>query len=182
MPMSHKIEVGASPIHGQGWRAKEDIVQGEVLWVEGPDDDKVFTHHEDEVDQWPQEARDRFYSLSYQIDEKVHRSPYGRDAVAPRDVLLSYFINHCCDGNMWYEDAGSKLVASRNIAQGEEINYDYALTETNPQWVLHCRCNKSLCRGVITGTDYKDKALQTRYGTHFLPYVLEKIEAEKSVI
>jgi SET domain-containing protein len=82
----------------------------------------------------------------YQIDEKVHRSPYGRDAVAPQEVLLSYFINHCCDGNMWYTDSGNKLVAIRDIALGEEINYDYALTETNPQWVMYCRCNKGVCR------------------------------------
>ena len=210
MPMSSKIELSSSSIHGMAWRAREDISIGEVVWEEGPGDTEVFTYHEEEVKQWPQEMQKRFYSLSYpllqvytniplsltqsryQVDEGVHQSPYGKDnAVSPHEVLISYYINHSCDGNMWYE-GNSKLIACKNITKGEELNYDYALTETNPDWVMECHCKKNTCRywwiemfsylylhllrGVIRGTDFTNQDLQARYGKHFLSYVLRKIE------
>lgn len=38
----------------------------------------------------------------------------------------------------WQSD--SELVAMRDIKQGEEIAYDYALTECHPEFRLNCRC------------------------------------------
>lgn len=70
----------------------------------------------------------------------------------------------------------------RDIAAGEEIYYDYALTENHPQFSFpQCLCGKSNCRGTITGNDWKLPQLQEQYGRHFLPHVLQSIfEAKKA--
>lgn len=67
----------------------------------------------------------------------------------------------------------------KDIKKGEEVYYDYALTESSPEFELHCKCGKASCRGIIKGTDYQKKELQEKYGNHFLPHILKKIEEEK---
>lgn len=61
----------------------------------------------------------------------------------------------------------------RDIKCGEEICYDYALTECDPNWLLaeKCLCGQSACRGKVTGNDWKLPQLQQNYGndiTHIL--------------
>lgn len=68
----------------------------------------------------------------------------------------------------------------KDIKKGEEVYYDYALTESSPEFELHCKCGKPSCRGIIKGTDYQKKELQEKYGNHFLPHILKKIEEEKA--
>jgi hypothetical protein len=41
---------------------------------------------------------------------------------------------------------------------------------------MKCECGASVCRGFITGDDYKLKELQNRYGEHFMPFILKKIK------
>ncbi len=72
------------------------------------------------------------------------------------------------------------LVAMRDIVAGEEIYYDYALTENHPDFSFPiCLCKKENCRGKISGNDWKIQELQEKYGRHFLPHVLKSIDAQK---
>jgi hypothetical protein len=88
-----------------------------------------------------------------------------------------------CSGNAWYEGA-DLLVAMRDIAAGEEIYYDYALTENHPDFAFpKCLCGAANCRGRISGNDWQRPELQEKYGRHFLPHVLKSIDkfnAEKA--
>ena len=54
------------------------------------------------------------------------------------------------------------------------------LAQAHPKWILapKCLCGTALCRGLVTGNDWKRKDLQKKYGRHFLSYVLEQIDAE----
>jgi len=53
------------------------------------------------------------------------------------------------------------LAAIRDIQPGEEIAYDYALTEAGSHFTIaQCRCGTALCRGKITGDDWKLPQLQ----------------------
>ena len=83
--------------------------------------------------------------------------------------------------NTWYLSS-DLLVARRNINKGEEITYDYCLTESNPDWILapKCLCKSDNCRGLVTGNDWKIKELQIRYANHFFPHILKKIQALNS--
>jgi hypothetical protein len=50
------------------------------------------------------------------------------------------------------------------------ITADYALWEADERFVSRweCRCGSTLCRGRITGNDWKDKGLQERYKGHLI--------------
>jgi len=67
------------------------------------------------------------------------------------------WINHSCDPNAGVEsgldDQGrpwAHVVAMRDIAQGEEITYDYAFPA---EYAEPCRCGSPRCRGLIIDAD-----------------------------
>jgi hypothetical protein len=91
------------------------------------------------------------------------------------------FINHACDPNVWLADEHT-LVARRDIAAGEELTIDYALFEGDEQDVKpwECRCGSALCRGRVTGRDWRLPELQKRYRGHFSPFISRRIERLRS--
>jgi len=60
-----------------------------------------------------------------------------------------YYMNHSCDPNTKID--GMKVIALRDILDGEELTFDYALTEQDPYWQMKCNCGSSNCRGIIKG-------------------------------
>ncbi len=91
------------------------------------------------------------------------------------------YINHACDPNVWLADEHT-LVARRDIAAGEELTIDYALFEGDEDDVKpwECRCGSPLCRGRITGKDWRLPELQERYRGHFSPFINRRIERLRS--
>ena len=63
----------------------------------------------------------------------------------------------------------------RDIQAGEELCHDYAMARSLT-YELKCRCGSNLCRGIVTGEDWKRKDLQSRYGDYFSSYLLRKIK------
>lgn len=59
------------------------------------------------------------------------------------------FINHSCDPNCEFDFDGDgvAVVASRDIAPGEELTLDYAYDASGPREV--CACGAAACRGTI---------------------------------
>jgi uncharacterized protein len=84
--------------------------------------------------------------------------------------------NHSCDPNLWWT-APYTLAARRDLLPGEEVTSDYATSTAAPGFSLECRCGTPLCRGRITGTDWKRPDLQDRYGDHWTPALLALIHA-----
>jgi len=108
--------------------------------------------------------------LVMQWDENIFSIEYrGED--------LGYFINHSCDSNSWTTDTFT-LSAKREIPKGEEITADYALWEADENYISKwdCRCGSPLCRGKITGKNYKLLEIQDRYKNHFSPLINKRIE------
>jgi uncharacterized protein len=83
--------------------------------------------------------------------------------------------NHACDPNLWMRDAVT-ISARRPVVAGEELTIDYALFTANPRWSMECRCGSRLCRGVVTGGDWRRSDLQARYRGHFAPFTTQLIE------
>lgn len=85
------------------------------------------------------------------------------------------WINHCCEPN-----AGMRgqivLVAMRDIQAGEEICFDYAMTDGSDYDEFHCGCGSGYCRGRVTGDDWKLPELWERYAGYFSPYLSRRIE------
>ena len=88
------------------------------------------------------------------------------------------FVNHSCNPNAGLSGQ-TALVALREIAAGEEICYDYAMTDGSPYDEFECRCGEANCRGRVTGNDWQSHDLQARYAGHFSPYLQRRIDQMK---
>lgn len=89
---------------------------------------------------------------------------------------LGDFINHSCDPTLWMQDEVT-LVARRDIYGDEELTADYAMWEADESHLApwECRCGSPLCRGRVTGRDWRLPELQERYRGHFSPFINERI-------
>ena len=63
----------------------------------------------------------------------------------------------------------------RDIEPGEEITFDYAMTEVSMKR-MPCRCGSIGCRREISGNDWMDPVLQERYRGYFSTYIQRRIE------
>ena len=88
------------------------------------------------------------------------------------------FFNHSCDPNAWWED-DYRLVARRDIAENEQICYDYC-TEDMDVVSFNCECGAGLCRKRVLKEDWMSTVLWERYNTHWKSHILEAITLLKS--
>ena len=103
-----------------------------------------------------------------QVEDDLH-------LLTPRpNVGSADYINHSCDPNSGLSSSVS-LVALRPIRPGEEICYDYAMSDSNPFLDFPCHCGSPLCRGRITGEDWMLAYIQARYAEHFSPYLKRRL-------
>jgi uncharacterized protein len=82
--------------------------------------------------------------------------------------------NHSCDPNLWWVGP-YRLAARRDVAAGEELTNDYATGTGEDAFRMTCRCGSPLCRGTITGSDWRSPQLQVRYGPHWVPVLLHRM-------
>lgn len=157
---SPKIEVRTCGLEGRGVFAKEKIEQGEVVAVK--------VGHVVTSEQLPEITRG-VGDYALQIHDRFYLSPMSQEEVD----RMTIFINHSCDPNVGF-DGQITYVAMRDIEAGEELCHDYAMERTD-DYSLDCRCGSKLCRGKVTGEDWKNPELQQRYGTYFSSYILRKI-------
>lgn len=85
------------------------------------------------------------------------------------------YINHSCDPNLGMSDSIT-MVAMRDINPGEEVCFDYAMTDSTPFDEFECECGSYCCRGRVTGNDWQLTELWDRYDGHFSPYLQRKID------
>jgi SAM-dependent methyltransferase len=111
-------------------------------------------------------GRERRHSL--QVEEDLYLAPVGPPE--PGD-----YVCHSCDPNAGLSGQIA-LVALREIAPGEEVCYDYAMSDGSDYDEFDCACGSSLCRGRITGDDWQRPELQARYAGYFSPYLQRRIE------
>jgi hypothetical protein len=179
MPLSSKVSIRTTGVHGHCWFASSSFVAGEAIWwarsPDAPHTDIHLTY--EEINLLPSDVRSKWLSLAYQVGSNL-MCGFDPSREPLYDELIEDYVNHSCDGNAWYEGA-DLLVAMRDIAEGEEIYYDYALTENHPSFAFpQCMCGKAICRGRISGDDWRREDLQKKYGQHFLPHVLESIKQQ----
>ncbi len=84
-------------------------------------------------------------------------------------------LNHACDPNLGW--AGDALVTLRDVAGGDELLVDYAMSVTDPAYLLRCHCDSYRCRQMVEGTDWQIPQLQRRYAGHWAPDVQALIDA-----
>jgi len=165
--LSPKVKIRPSVIKGQGAFAIRAIRKDEIISISGG---HILAEKE--------------YLRLFQT--KPHFKDYAMKVapgfylvpLAQADLDHDDYFNHSCAPN-----AGMRgqivLVAMRHIRAGEEITYDYAMTDDDPDDYLQCHCGSRACRGVIRGSDWKKPQLQKKYRGYFALHVQEKIERFK---
>lgn len=84
------------------------------------------------------------------------------------------WVNHSCDPNLGFEGQIT-LIALRDIKAGEEVCFDYAMTDMNDADEFDCACSGTHCRGRVTGEDWRLPDLQQRYQGCFAAHVQRAI-------
>lgn len=111
---------------------------------------------------------DRRYTL--QVEDDLFLVPAG-------PVDDAELINHSCVPNAGLSGQIG-LVALRDIRAGEEVCYDYAMSDASPLTMgFGCACGEPGCRGRVEADDWTRPELQRRYAGHFSPYIARRIEA-----
>jgi hypothetical protein len=146
-------------LKGMGSFAAEPIAAGETVAAFGG---YVMTGAE--LEHLDDDQRSR----SIQIDEDLYMAP----SVSPEP---GDFVNHSCEPSCGLRGS-VMVVAMRDIAVGEELTFDYAMCDSSPYDEFVCECAAPTCRRLITGGDWQDSELQTRYQGWFSPYLAERIE------
>jgi hypothetical protein len=104
--------------------------------------------------------------LTLQIDEDLY---IVTSQEGPAD-----WVNHSCEPNAGLSGQ-IVLVAMRDIAPGEEICFDYAMSDGSPYDEFDCNCGSTHCRGRVTGSDWRRQELIDRYKGYFSPYLQQRI-------
>ena len=158
--ISPKLESRPCPNkEGLGIYAVRPLAAGELLCVWGG---RAFPSHE-------------FDSLSE--EQKAHSLQVAEDVFLVTDAErepVDYF-NHSCSPNAGLHGQIC-LVAMRPIAAGEEVCFDYAMSDGSPYDEFVCTCGSSACRGVVRGDDWRCPELQERYAGFFSPYIQRRID------
>lgn len=85
------------------------------------------------------------------------------------------YFNHSCNPNVGLEGQ-MVLRAMRDIAPGEEICFDYAMSDGSPYDEFECQCGAPNCRKIVRGTDWQIPELWERYRGYFIPYLQRRID------
>jgi hypothetical protein len=103
-----------------------------------------------------------------------------RDLPVEQAITLeaSHYLNHSCEANVGFA-SDTSLVTIRDIAAGEMISNDYALTEHLIGFFpgFPCRCGSPKCRGQVSVNDWRIPELQVRYKGYFTSGVEALIKA-----
>jgi hypothetical protein len=159
--LSPKLEARSLPAKGGfGVYAIAPVMAGELLAVWGGD---VVVS--DQLDRIPGNLR----HLCIQVEEGLYLVTL-EDRLGPAD-----YVNHSCSPNAGMSGQIA-LVAMRHILPGEEVCYDYAMSDGSPYDEFECRCGAANCRGWVTGEDWKRPELIRRYRGYFSPYLQRRID------
>lgn len=143
---------------GNGIFALKPIKQGELVAVFGG----VVYEWDTFID-----LPDRERSLCIQVED--------RHFLVPRPIGEGDYVNHSCNPNAGLSGQIA-LVAMRDIRPGEEVCYDYAMSDTMPYDEFECTCDQPGCRNWISGNDWQKSELQKKYAGYFSPHVQRKID------
>lgn len=112
----------------------------------------------------------RRYSLQVEEDNFL---------VSLTDCEPADYVNHSCDANAGLSGQIG-LVAMRRIEPGEEVTYDYAMSDGSSYDEFRCLCGAHNCRGRVSGDDWRLTDLRVRYAGYFSPYLQRRIDRDRS--
>ncbi len=164
-----KATVKKSPRGGKGVFAKEKIKKGEIVNISGG---IVITEKE------YKELEKKFGEFVRHYTLQISEGFYLICSLGENELEKDDFFNHSCNPNCGIVGQ-IVMVAMRDIEPGEELTYDYAMTDSDPDDFMVCHCGSKNCRKIITGNDWKNPKLQKKYQGFFASHIEEKIKTYK---
>ncbi|MET0543013.1 MAG: SET domain-containing protein-lysine N-methyltransferase [Variovorax sp.] len=156
-----RIQTRRSGVHGNGVFAVRNIAQDERL-----------IEYKGEVISWkealrrhPHDPAQPNHTFYFHIDDK---------RVIDGNVMgnAARWINHSCEPNCEADEEDGRIFikALRDIAAGEELNYDYGLIIDEPYTPalladFPCWCGSELCRGTLLAPKDEDDAAKAKKKT-----------------
>jgi SET domain-containing protein len=161
--LTPKAQMRVTPGKGSGSFVVSKISKGEIVASFGGN-----VIHQNELAKY---SADRV-SRSLQLNKDTYL--LSGNVPEPGDM-----INHSCEPNCGM--AGTSSVQSlRNIEIDEELTFDYAMSDSSQYDEFICACGKGKCREKITGMDWLEKELQTKYKNYFSSYIEKLIKLSHS--
>ena len=171
-----RIQMRRSAVHGNGVFAVQDLAEGETL-----------IEYKGEVISWkealrrhPHDPSQPNHTFYFHIDDGrvIDGNVKGNDA---------RWINHSCEPNCEADEVDGRVYikALRNIAAGEELNYDYGLIIDEPYTPkllaeFPCWCGSEQCRGtLLTPKDEDEEKKKKKKAKKKAEKKAEKKKAEK---
>ncbi|MCE9500065.1 MAG: SET domain-containing protein-lysine N-methyltransferase, partial [Leptospira sp.] len=112
-----------------------------------------------------------FDDYAYFVEENQLIMPLN-----PKDPSADWRMNHCCEPNCGISGQ-TVFVAIRDIEPGEELTFDYCMSESDPDYVFPLQCKKGSCRKQFSGNDWRRKDLQKKYAGYFSSYLRRKMDS-----
>lgn len=158
--LNPKCEARDHPGGGCGVFALEKIIKNELVSMWGG---KIV--QKEKLDA----AMPRFTQRVLQVDEDLFL--VTAEEKEPNDCF-----NHSCEPNLgFFGQIG--LAAMRDVEAGEELTFDYAMSDGEPYDEFECACGSRNCRGKVTGRDWQLPELWKKYERYFSPYLARRIKA-----
>lgn len=89
---------------------------------------------------------------------------------------VARYINHSCDPNCGIKRL-TNLVAMRDIKKGEELLWDYDMTEDS-DWRMECHCGAKSCRKVIGSFSLVPDETRKKYKGYISDWLVEKYQLD----
>jgi hypothetical protein len=89
-------------------------------------------------------------------------------------------INHSCEPNCGVKgkDKDFRIVTMRPIEKGEELTWDYDMTEDS-DWEMECKCEKPSCRKIIGAHRNLPSDIRKKYKGYIQEYLIKKYGESK---
>jgi uncharacterized protein len=179
MNMSHhvswinpKIVIQAAGAKGSGSFVTEAVHQGEILIVQGGRIVESSTLDRPDFEPYAYHC--------FQVEHDFYICPVELTHESADGVFQ---VNHSCEPTAGLRGQIT-LVAMRNLAPGEEVTFDYVMTDAGTHeegWEdMECLCGTASCRQFITGTDWQNPELQAKYAGYFSPHIQNLINQHPS--
>jgi SET domain-containing protein len=144
---------------GRGLKAIADIKKGETI---ANFDGKIYSAKK--ASELPNDPPLFVQDHAVQFSDTQYRwSKYGT------------VLNHSCDPNCGINGMGAdfRIVAMKPIRNGDELTYDYEMTEDS-NWRMKCECGSPICRKVIGAYANMPLEIRKKYKCYVAEYLVEK--------